>query len=80
MRSKIRGTYGIMISGGYRQKDINGILIIEPGGGVFDDAWVEMLELFVNSVDIIFSVKNMNEIQLKGFPYGINGLMAQQIP
>ena len=79
-RSKLRGTYGIMISGGHREKDINGILIIEPGGGQYDEAWVEMLELFVNSVDIIFSVKNMNEIQLKGFPYGINGLMEQQIP
>ena len=51
-----------MISGGHRDKDINGVYIIEPGGGHFDDNWVEMLELFCNSVDIIFSMKNMNEL------------------
>ena len=61
-RSKLRGTYGVMITGGHRDKDINGVYIIEPGGGHFDDNWVEMLELFCNSVDIIFSMKNMNEL------------------
>ena len=59
-RSKIRGTYGIYVSGGHRDKSINGILVIEPGGGRFDEAWVEMMEIFVNSVDIVFSMKNMN--------------------
>ena len=32
IKAKMRGTYGIMISGGHREKEVNGVMIVEPTG------------------------------------------------
>lgn len=39
MRAKLKGTYGVMISGGHRVSSINGVKIIEPDGGSLEHSW-----------------------------------------
>ena len=59
-----------MVSGGYREESINGVKIIEPDGNNLHESWHELAELIVNSADIQFSLKNVNELTVKHFPFG----------
>ena len=69
MRAKLKGTMGVMVSGGYREESINGVKFIEPDGQNLDPSWHEIAELVVNSMDVKFSLKNLNELAIKGFPF-----------
>ena len=80
IRSRVKGTYGIMVSGGHREHEINGVKIIEPDGRNLDKEWREMAEIFMNTCDIEFSLKNLNELTIKQFPLGINIFEVQQVP
>ena len=80
IRAKMKGTYGIMITGGHRDVNINGIKIIEPDGSNLPTEQHEMCDLFVNTVDIAFSVKNLNELTMKHWPMGQNLFAANQVP
>ena len=80
LRAKLKGTMGVMVSGGYREESINGVKIIEPDGNNLHESWHELAELVVNSGDIRFSLKNVNELTVKSFPFGQDFFNIQEVP
>ena len=80
MRAKSLGHCGIMITASHNQHEDNGIKIFEPDGKILGAEWELLAEMLVNSVDLIWSMKNLNELTLKGFPTQTNLFSVQAIP
>ena len=68
MRAKVEGFVGVMITASSRKNDINGIKLLDKDGKAWTGHWMFVLELIVNTVDIESSLRNMNEVSIRGFP------------
>ena len=80
MRAKSLGTCGIMITASHNHHEDNGIKIFEPDGKLLSAEWELLAEMIINSVDLIWSMKNINELTLKGFPTMSNLFGVEPIP
>ena len=80
MRAKSLGTCGIMITASHNHHEDNGVKIFEPDGKLLSAEWELLAEMVVNSVDLVWSMKNINELTLKGFPTMSNLFGVQTIP
>ena len=80
MRAKSLGTCGIMITASHNHHEDNGIKIFEPDGKLLSAEWELLAEMITNSVDLIWSMKNINELTLKGFPTMSNLFGTEPIP
>ena len=69
-----------MITASHNRHEDNGIKIFEPDGKILGAEWELLAEMLVNSVDLIWSMKNLNELTLKGFPTQTNLFSVQAIP
>ena len=69
-----------MITASHNHHEDNGIKIYEPDGKLLSAEWELLAEMVVNSVDLRWSMKNINELTLKGFPCSANLFGVQAIP
>ena len=69
-----------MITASHNHHEDNGIKIFEPDGKILSAEWELLAEMLVNSVDLPWSMKNLNELTLKGFPTMTNLFSVQAIP
>ena len=72
MRAKTKGTCGIMITASHNPHYDNGIKLIDGDAGFLNADWELLSEMIVNSVDLEWSMKNLNELQIRGFPMQVN--------
>ena len=80
MRSKTQGTCGIMVTASHNPPEENGIKLVDKDGGFFNADWEQLAEMLVNSPDLEWSMKNLNELQIRGFPRQVNLFGIQAIP
>ena len=80
MRAKTKGTIGIMVTGSATKYTENGVKIIDVGGGFLPHDWELIADTIVNSCDIRFSMKNLNEIAVRGFPDVVDFFGVTAIP
>ncbi len=72
MRAKSTGTCGIMVTASHNHHEDNGVKIIDFEGKPLLGDWELIAEMLINSVDIIWSIKNLNQLTIKGFPTDAN--------
>ena len=72
MRAKSAGTCGIMVTASHNHHEDNGIKIVGAGGGFFNADWELLAEMILNSIDLQWSMKNLSELALRGFPTQVN--------
>lgn len=61
-----------MIGSGPEDRQFNCAKIIQLDGNPLDRTWQETVELALNSLDVVGTMKNYNELAFKGFPFGFN--------
>ena len=74
------GTMGVMVTASHNHHADNGVKIIEPNGDMLVQDWELIAELIINSEDIVKSLKNFNQLQIKGFPMRVDVFGSQAIP
>ena len=57
-----------MITASHNPPEDNGIKLVDSEGGFFNTDWEKLAEMLVNSLDLEWSMKNLNELQIRGFP------------
>ena len=62
MRCKTQGTCGVMVTASQYHHEDNGIKLIDKGGNFLNPDWELLSEMIVNSVDLEWSMKNLNEL------------------
>ena len=80
MRAKSVGTCGIMVTGSHLPPEMNGVKLIEPDGRPLVNDWELISEMIVNSKDLDYSLKNLNQLTIKGFPTMTNLFGVSAIP
>lgn len=69
-----------MIGSGTVDRQFNCVKIIQLDGNPIDKTWEETIELALNSLDVVGTMKNYNEFAYKGFPFGFNMFDYQPLP
>ena len=80
MRAKTKGTMGIMVTGSATLHEENGVKIIDPDGSSLPYDWELIADKIINSLDIRFSMNNLNEMTIKGFPDTVDLFGVSPIP
>ena len=80
MRAKSTGTCGIMVTASHNHHEDNGIKIIDVNGKPLIGDWELIAEMLINSSDLIWSIKNLNQLTIRGFPTDTNLFGVQAIP
>ena len=68
MRAKTDGVVALLVTASSRTDRYNGLKLIDKDGSPWSADWELICEMVVNSVDLDFSLKNLNEITIRGFP------------
>ena len=68
MRAKSEGVVGVMITASSRKNDMNGLKLIDGDGNLWSGHWMNVVELIVNTVDLDYSIRNLGEASIRGFP------------
>jgi len=84
MRSKSDGIVGVMITASSRKDDMNGIKLVDKDGNPWTGHWKFVVELLVNTIDLEHSLRNMNEVTIRGYPtfsdmFGVDAI-AEPLP
>lgn len=79
-RAKITGVCGVMITASHNGPEDNGVKIVEKDGSMLDPNWEEWAEFIVNSEDIKNTLLNLNELTIKGLPFGFDVFELNPLP
>mmetsp|Transcript_22783 Transcript_22783/g.28205 ORF Transcript_22783/g.28205 Transcript_22783/m.28205 type:complete len:87 (-) Transcript_22783:57-317(-) len=68
MRAKSDGVVALLVTASSKTEEYNGLKLIDSDGSAWNGDWELICEMIVNSVDLEFSLKNLNEVTIRGFP------------